>query len=183
MTVMRARRFTLLDGMLLVASLALALTCWKAVGPHMCAPYRAGWGRFLTATPSFVLPLTLMLVPLGLLAPRPPWRRLWRSPGWNVGVAIVIALPVCVMRDAPLIVSWMRRPSGSYSEWESEYQLISILLEYPWVATSTVAAAWAILALSRRWRSDRSWVDRLGTVYGVYWIAHPFLIWLAASLP
>jgi hypothetical protein len=33
-----------------------------------------------------------------------------------------------------------------------------------------VAAGWLILALSRRWRAEPSWLDRLRRGLGVYWI-------------
>jgi hypothetical protein len=35
----------------------------------------------------------------------------------------------------------------------------------------TVAVAWTVLALSRNWESEASWVDRLGRVIGVSAIA------------
>jgi hypothetical protein len=34
-----------------------------------------------------------------------------------------------------------------------------------------IAAAWLILALSGRWRPERTWVDRLGCLIGLAWIA------------
>jgi hypothetical protein len=34
----------------------------------------------------------------------------------------------------------------------------------------TVAAIWSLLALSGRWRPERSWIDRLGRLLGVAWI-------------
>ena len=35
----------------------------------------------------------------------------------------------------------------------------------------TVAAIWLVLVLSGRWRTERSWIDRLGRLLGVVWIA------------
>ncbi len=35
----------------------------------------------------------------------------------------------------------------------------------------SVAAIWVLLALSGRWRPERSWIDRLGRLLGVAWIA------------
>ena len=37
--------------------------------------------------------------------------------------------------------------------------------------TTAIAAAWLILALSGRWRSERTWVDRSGCLTGLAWIA------------
>jgi hypothetical protein len=39
-----------------------------------------------------------------------------------------------------------------------------------------VGSAWLILALSMRWRAERSWIDRLGRVLGIYWIGMVLLI-------
>jgi hypothetical protein len=33
-----------------------------------------------------------------------------------------------------------------------------------------VVVAWVILLLSGRWRSEPSWIDRLGRALGVFWI-------------
>jgi hypothetical protein len=35
----------------------------------------------------------------------------------------------------------------------------------------TVAAIWLLLALSGRWRPERSWIDRLGRLLGLVWMA------------
>jgi hypothetical protein len=35
----------------------------------------------------------------------------------------------------------------------------------------TVAVIWLLLALTGRWRPERSWIDRLGRLLGVVWIA------------
>jgi hypothetical protein len=43
----------------------------------------------------------------------------------------------------------------------------------------TVAAIWLLLVLSGRWRPERSWIDRLGRLLGVVWIA----VAIAVSVP
>ena len=43
----------------------------------------------------------------------------------------------------------------------------------------TVAAIWLLLVLSGRWRPERSWIDRLGRLLGVVWIA----VAIAVSIP
>jgi hypothetical protein len=37
--------------------------------------------------------------------------------------------------------------------------------------SKAIAAAWLILALSGRWRPERTWIDRLGCLIGLAWIA------------
>lgn len=43
----------------------------------------------------------------------------------------------------------------------------------------TVAVVWLLLALSGRWRPEKSWIDRLGRLLGVVWIAYT----IAVSVP
>lgn len=43
----------------------------------------------------------------------------------------------------------------------------------------SVAAVWLLLALSGHWRPERSWIDRLGRVLGLVWIAGA----IAAAVP
>jgi hypothetical protein len=43
----------------------------------------------------------------------------------------------------------------------------------------SVAAVWLLLALSGRWCVERSWIDRLGGLLGVMWIA----VAIAAAVP
>jgi hypothetical protein len=50
-------------------------------------------------------------------------------------------------------------------------------------AGGAVAAGWAILALGRRWRPERSWIDRLGAALGAYWILFGTIAWLASGVP
>ena len=45
-------------------------------------------------------------------------------------------------------------------------------------ATTAVAAAWSLLFLSGRWRSDSGWLDRMGRLMGWFWLAIiPFSCW------
>jgi hypothetical protein len=45
------------------------------------------------------------------------------------------------------------------------------------IAGAAVLGAWSVMAASRQWRTERSWIDRLGRVLGGIWIAL-FLIYL-----
>jgi hypothetical protein len=38
-----------------------------------------------------------------------------------------------------------------------------------------VPAAWFLLALSRRWRYERGWIDTLGMFLGLYWFLDGFI--------
>jgi len=48
---------------------------------------------------------------------------------------------------------------------------LNTALRMPRLAGFVVSGAWIALALARRWRPERSWVDRLGRAIGVFWIA------------
>ena len=58
---------------------------------------------------------------------------------------------------------------------------VTDVFSYEWVFSTltesqvpcqlSVAAAWVSLALSGRWRSEPSWIDRTGRVLGVYFLA------------
>jgi hypothetical protein len=39
------------------------------------------------------------------------------------------------------------------------------------IGGAAVLGAWSALAASRRWRTDRTWIDRLGRLIGMFWIA------------
>jgi hypothetical protein len=45
-----------------------------------------------------------------------------------------------------------------------------------------VALAWALLAITRRWKSEASWIDRLGRMLGVLWIGMTPLMWWLTGL-
>ena len=50
-----------------------------------------------------------------------------------------------------------------------------------------VAGAWLLLALTGRWRAEKTWVDRLGRALGAVWVAwlliHLSETWLLRYLP
>jgi hypothetical protein len=40
-----------------------------------------------------------------------------------------------------------------------------------------IAGAWSILLLSRRWRPEPGWIDRMGTIIGACWIVEWLLLY------
>jgi hypothetical protein len=50
------------------------------------------------------------------------------------------------------------------------------------MAPYVVATAWLMLALSGRWRSEPSWIDRLGRIIGVFWVGLLPLSWIANAV-
>ncbi len=52
------------------------------------------------------------------------------------------------------------------------------MLGLPSKAVFAVAAAWATLGLLGVWESEKGWIDRLGRLFGLYWIGYPILGWI-----
>jgi hypothetical protein len=90
--------------------------------------------------------------------PRPPWRALLVQPGVVAGLAMVFGLFWGLGWIHILLPDRLDAISG------------------PWIAIGgSVAAAWLILALCRRWRAEPGWVDRLGRLLGATAIATALL--------
>ena len=98
----------------------------------------------------FLLGMTPAFLLVRLRRPRPPIRALLRQPGSVAGLAIIFG--------QVWVTGWLHR-------------LFFGRLNDPTVTAiavgGTVTLAWALLALSRKWEAERSWVDRLGRLLGV----------------
>jgi hypothetical protein len=184
------RRFTVLDGMVLVAATAFGCGADAWLGGFI----EDQWGQ---ATPDLlrsffrerkfdgmavVLMLlagpvagawTLALIPLRLARPRPSLRRLARQPGWMASCAFALAL-VSGSVVVGLLMAVIEGRSLTFL-----LQELSPLV--PLLVAPAIVAAWLALVLNRRWRPEPSWVDRAGRALGVYWIAAsivgPVLVW------
>jgi hypothetical protein len=201
------RRFQLLDAIVLMAATAVAcgVTRWidsLSDGAVSWSALPDIWINYTHQPPSVVnnrmelidvvletsldlvaltLPFfaiwTLALIPLRLRFPRPRWRRLPNQPGamatCAVGVSLVVALlHFCVVLFV-IPAQWHPISVGT-NEWVLAYVHLA---SYPGVAA---LASWVTLLLGRRWRAERSWIDRCGCVLGAYWVAVtvalPFLV-------
>lgn len=94
------------------------------------------------------------LVPVFLLMrlrqPRPPARALIRQPGTVVALAAALGYV--------MVPGWLHHP---YLGQANSVTAAAI------AAGGTVAVAWSALALSRRWESEPSWLDRMGCLLGL----------------
>jgi hypothetical protein len=104
----------------------------------------------------------MAIVVLALKAPRPSLPRLCRRPGFVAGIGTAVPLAV---RASERLQDTVSRPVVSPDEF-----------------ALTITAVWAVLLISRRWRSDPSWIDRVGRALGYFWIvlgvADEFARWL-----
>jgi hypothetical protein len=107
---------------------------------------------------------TLALIPIRLVGPRPRLRRLARQPGMTAICAAGAAFAVV----GPFGLIEVFADQGAPS-------LICVSLYWtplfvPMFVGWAVLVSWMTLLIGRRWRAERSWVDRAGRATGVFWI-------------
>jgi glucan phosphoethanolaminetransferase (alkaline phosphatase superfamily) len=188
---MAGRRFTLLDTMILVAATA----CGLGVDGALNALIRSANGLdsmdmlgslfgarkypvLAVLSMMMTMPVaaawTLALVPLGLLRPRPRLRRLARQPGWMAACAFSLALAFSSVVFVGLVA--VIGPTQSIA-------LIDVSPLLAIIFAPAIGATWLSLIVGRRWRPERSWLDRSGRALGVFWIvlgiAGPVILGLA----
>jgi hypothetical protein len=184
-----ARRFSVSDAMLLIASAGLVL--WGGVKPFdnmveqfigMCQAimdpnnfrYRVGpttwrqdvWMRWSTVLWYFfqvidvlVFSLTPALLLIRTRPPRPSIRAILRQPGTIACLAIAFGYL--------WVFGWLDR------------LLVGQMHYQPGIAVAvggTVAFAWSVLALSKQWQSEPGWIDGTGRVLGTAAIAAALIV-------
>jgi hypothetical protein len=164
-------------------------------------PYRLLIATVLSACAT---PMTLACLAFRIRKPRPAWRRVGIQPGTAamlacsvisafqiVELAVSLSLPkvdflggneVSAIRFAEsvsLVVMRSRLGNGLIGHIEPIgcFGVLTVNLTTP--CGPGVAAVWLVLALSGRWRPEKSWIDRLGRLIGAMWI----VISLLAAYP
>jgi hypothetical protein len=176
---MPARMFGVADAMLLVAGLSLALAGglrlivelgnqWyylcRTIADYNSPFYakRPGFWKTWVAIywsqtlfygvrvfENFILGITPAFLLVRLRRPRPPVRALLRHPGTVAGLAILFG--------QFWVTGWLHRLF---------FGRLYDAVVTPIAVGGTVASAWTILALSRRWEPEPGWVDRIGRTLG-----------------
>jgi hypothetical protein len=103
---------------------------------------------------NFLLGMTPAFVIVRLRRPRPPIRALFKQPGFIAGLAIVFGQFWLTGRLHILYFGKLK-----------DATVTGI------VVAATVIVTWALLSLSRQWRSEPSWIDRIGRLLGASAIA------------
>ncbi len=160
-------------------------------------------GRLLVAAAlsACATPLTLACLAFRLRRPRPTWRRLAIQPG----MAALVACSVLFAAEAAEVTASLAWPkveifSGTsvsaiqFGESTSLVVMRSTLgnglvghvepigcfgvltVAFAAPCGPAVAAVWLVLALSGRWRAEKSWIDRLGRLIGATWILISLLV-------
>ena len=196
----KSRKCTLLDVMALIAATAIGLYFVRTYSlealnsnlehyPLIPRILLTIWAAILAVLPLPAL-WSIALFGLRLRRPRPALRRLVRQPGFVAAGAVTL---VSAVRLAGFFVL-MARTFGHttlgalYDVWAMSFFRgpinVATLYNTAYFASSAcgtsmaVAAAWLLLAVSGRWRSEPGWLDVLGRALGIFWIAIiPFSCW------
>jgi hypothetical protein len=181
------RRFTVLDGMILVAAVACGLSLRReahaALQPHTVMPYEnrveSTTRRTIEAMFPFLATMTPAVLIMSLRRPRPRWRKLVRRPGMAACCAAILPLIVSLIELHRLAMPLEGHTSDNLRSSTGE-----LLCFCSWLAPVGqlygdagirvglwVAGAWLILALSGFRRRERSWINGLGRVVGIGWIS------------
>jgi hypothetical protein len=173
MTDSRNRRFTILDGMALVAAAAVGAALARAyygdaiaIAPRPGRPLESREWVYLT---SFVaLPFAAALAWCRL---RRPWRnvrRLAREPGLVALLAVAISA-VAAAIDVVLSKTLPELPGARYvgGAWTPLFQAGRVLAT---LTGPAVCAAWSTEWLVGYWRPNPGWVDHAGRAFGIIWI-------------
>lgn len=178
----RARGFTIVEGCILTAGIALGFSLIRAIAPELTKPdswaYLAyppgGWSpiaayeRYICAVVFMMTPLLIACTPAVLIlqaaGPRPPWRRLRRQPGFVacllatalMAIAAVIGLLCLLLRGTPA-----SRPTLERSlELFPNIGLVGI----------GILCGWGAMKVCGAWRPVPSRRDRLGRLVGALWV-------------
>jgi len=177
-----SRPLGLVDALILVASIAPGLLLVRFANPTIdwdyylhrvwFSPAEQGytWLAKLDAARELMVVLvpcwvsvTLAVLGLHFRRPRPPWRRLTRSPGFVACVAVALVVMVVGARVLLSLLRGRLTPPGQ--------ALPPELDRLPALGGLAVLASWTSLALAGRWRADRGGLDRLGRLVGAAWVA------------
>jgi hypothetical protein len=177
-----ARRFGLIDAMILLAATATGIAWGRydliATVQAKVIPTGAVFSDTMRTRPvqfadrmvtlrRGVLRLlscwTLAVLIIRLRPPRPRRVRLMCQPGM---LAVATATAYTAVIGAGFLLAFLIR--AKYKPAWSDYTAQAIDLDS---TAKAIAAAWLILVLSGRWRPERTCIDRLGCLIGIAWIA------------
>ncbi len=168
------RRFTIADMMILVVASAAAMVILR---PYMPGHFIAlGWIPSISTDrwhllrawawldgpgSCVVVPWMAALIAIRLRRPRPSRLRLAGQPGFVACVAVLVSL-------APGLAWYAAtRHRPGFQQTVGFQQAWSEILHW---SSTAVVGSWIALALTRRWRPEPSWVDRMGRALGAYWV-------------
>jgi hypothetical protein len=177
-----SRRFTIADGMALIAATAAGIAVSSRVSPDA---WREPWSALSTwkAAVNFAAISITMAMPcliawtvaVPLLRMRdglPRWRRAARRPGIAACLSVWLSLPAVTA----ILLGCQVYARGFERFWDRLQGIgaPSLVMEVLIVASPmvglSVAIAWGLQAIQGRWRAEVTWTDRAGRVLGTFWI-------------
>lgn len=175
----RCRPFTILDGMILTAALAvgfgLSRLCWpRSIASPAFSPHAIREWSSATCG-AIMLPWTLSFIAIRLLRPRPTIDRLMCQPGMAACCAGAVAIAAGLCPDLlPLLYAPHLAPGRSVGK---VLFLRSYWYIYKLPVGPAVVATWLALVLGGYWRPERGWIDALGRCIGASWIIFALAQW------
>jgi hypothetical protein len=161
------RRFTLLDGMILVGVAAVGFAGYRA-GLDLYSDWPLRVRMYVEA---FLLLASWLVLIFRFRRPRPSIRLMTRQPG-AVACFAVVAVQVVQGCDS-LVTDLAGGNSISISGVGSAIWFF--LSDLFFVPAAVVLISWALLVAGRRWRPEPGWIDSLGR-----WVGWAWIVWLVA---
>ena len=196
---MKHRPFRLTDAMILVIAAAVGLSVnrlnWPGFLDRWWQPLDAhdSIERVLDLLMPHIAAVTVAALLMRMRYPRPPYSQLSRQPGT---VACAVALVVLLV-----IACWAGITTATGRVFEFSEHVIApgphtsggFVPLNPYNARFlvacgdrigfAVAGAWLSLWLSRRWRPEKTWIDRFGRSLGWLWLIVTSVLWLRCYNP
>ena len=188
MRITACRKFTLSDAMILVAAMAPALALMRQRWP-LYIEIQSSHNNMLCQIRDNILTISyaaamwsLAGLALRLRQPRPDVRLLTRQPGMVACMAAAIVLAIRLINFGSVLGVLVI--DGTYF---GLGVLALDLHDENWRAIPSeigcaVAAAWIVQATGGRWRSEASWIDRMGRILGIYWIVTIPFAWFSVHI-
>jgi hypothetical protein len=167
------RGFTIVDAMILAAATAGGCAWFRAVVINSWShDFPESWHeriavKGILATSALLMAWSAAFLVIRLRQPRPRFRRLARQPGMVACSAATVAILYQLLWMLLVGMKWGLQTAYTKGYLPSGKGVLSTVGAE---AELWVAGAWLALALGGRWRSERSWIDRLGRILGLTWI-------------
>jgi hypothetical protein len=181
------KRFNLIDAMVLVAATAAGFALGRALTPQQRSSFETVNEAVANYVVSVALMWTLAILALNFTRYRTTIRDLACRPGFTALVAIVVdwfsetihwAILSCI--GPPYTLGGSPHSLGALPGWL--WDVFSKDVEYVMYSQScagAVSAVWIVTAMAGCWRAEKTWIDRTGRAFGVFWLLVVAAYWLS----
>jgi hypothetical protein len=176
------RPFGIADALIVIAAIALGLTVTRSLVPGLTPQMLwdafaaipqaelTFWGVMAGAAEAgslLVIPTytftTLACLAMRLRAPRPAQHRFVRQPGAMACLAVTCTI---ALATGPVVA--IRMYAASENPGSQDF-IVAVYMVAAFLGVGIVSC-WTAMALSGRWRPERTWIDRLGRLIGLGWV-------------